>query len=299
MSYTTGLVNQRSYPKLEVLRNFNPTMPVGYTHAARVRPGLTILSGQAMILIPTGTYAGMWDLAFAGAGTSTTTIGGIIYNGSSWTATNSPGYNVYGVGGATTAGLVANMVYFALDDSNNYDAIASQLADDSPVTGEVVGYAAAGQFLLETPWYDNATVNNNATFLPGVTSLAVSSVIPGNLMAFNPTSSGTVTTTGYSSGTSPVVGRVDRGERNIFGGVSGLTGTSVPLPWTNPDNSGLSQAQKMNIGSIYPPTNSNVVNGLAGGGSGTLFPVTPNTSYYFAGNVLAFTTGFVPQLHSA
>lgn len=50
MGYRYGLINERPFARLEVLRGYDPTTPGTFTQTAPVKDGVTILSGQAIVL---------------------------------------------------------------------------------------------------------------------------------------------------------------------------------------------------------------------------------------------------------
>jgi len=130
MGFNSGTVNRRTKPKLEVLRNFAPTLPEGYTHSAKVKDGVTVLSGQAMIL----NTDGEWELADAN----------------------------------TSAHLTAE-IFIALDDGVAYDALAvsgEPTLNGEDEKGTVVGYSTAGQYEFESAYYDTpGTYVAGTTFL--------------------------------------------------------------------------------------------------------------------------------------
>jgi hypothetical protein len=122
-SYNYGLVNQRTKPEMEVVRNFNPTFPEGNTYAARA--AVSIKSGQAMVL----NANGMWILADGDDVTHRTKeIFFALHDSDASSA-----------GGARYDALGASL---GKDGSN---AVAGQ--------GEVVGYSCMGQYRLRTGYY--------------------------------------------------------------------------------------------------------------------------------------------------
>ena len=109
---------KRDFPRLEVLRGFDPNEPRTQTAAYRVKSGQTILSG--MVVTPT------WNAADN------------VYE---WTV---------GMESATAP------VYFALQDSADADVLEA---------GNLVGLSCAGQFELQTAFYDVDGVYNEGILL--------------------------------------------------------------------------------------------------------------------------------------
>ena len=209
MGFNSGIVNQRTYPELEVIRNYNPTFPEGFTHTARVASGTTILSGQLIVL----NSSGEWELA----------------------SNISPSGNLY-----STPTLE---VFVALKDGVSYDALAVAGADYdasqgvlgpngagfsdtdtsstggtfmSPTGGVVVGYSTQGQYLLQSAFFDTT----GKTYTPGTTFLTVSDTNKGNIM---PATVNTVH--------NPIIGRVDRVKNTLDGINSNVPSGTYVLTW--------------------------------------------------------------------
>jgi hypothetical protein len=208
-------VNRRTKPELEVLRNFNPTFPEGFTHTARAKAGTVILSGQLIVL----NSDGEWEVA----------------------ANNTGGDNVYD--------NPTLEIFIALKDSVSYDAMAFAGADYnaaqgalgpngagfsdvvstgptvftakdtgtfmSPTGGAVVGYSTQGQYLFQSAYFDTGT------YTPGKTFLTVSSSVDGNIMP----------ATAINTSKQPIIGRVDRKVHNLNGVNSNVPASTNVLTW--------------------------------------------------------------------
>lgn len=148
-SYTFGLVNQRTKPEMEVVRNFNPTFPEGYTYAARA--AVSIKSGQAIVL----NANGMWILADTG-----TYAGAEIYFALKDSDASSLGGAAYDALGA------------ALGKDGSY-AVAGQ--------GEVVGYSCMGQYVLRTGYFATTGSPNTGDYLTVGTSGGAGSLLKTTL----------------------------------------------------------------------------------------------------------------------
>lgn len=133
MSYTYGLVNQRTKPEMEVLRNFNPTFPEGYTYAARA--AVSIKSGQAIALDSNGRWVlansavhALSEIFFALKDSDASSLGGAAY-----------------------------------------DALGAALGKDPTLTdvgqGEVVGYSCMGQYVLRVGYFSTAGSPTTGDFL--------------------------------------------------------------------------------------------------------------------------------------
>lgn len=111
---------KRDFPRLEVLRGFDPNEPRTQTAAYRVKSGETILSG--MVITP------RWN------------AGDSVYE---W---------------AVGIGAVSDYypIYFALQDSTDEDVLEA---------GNLVGLSCAGQFELQTAFYDPADTYNEGSLL--------------------------------------------------------------------------------------------------------------------------------------
>jgi hypothetical protein len=216
MGFNSGTVNQRTLPKLEVLRNFNPTFPEGFTHSARAKSGVTIYSGQLIVL----NASGEWELA------SMYSSAHYLYN------------------------YPLSEVYVALDDSLSYDALAlaggsmQELGPNgvgydrditqstaggtftTPTGGAVVGYSTMGQYEFQSAYFVHDTTPSGE-FIPGLTRIGVSAAAagdmtgPGYAIALTP---GTINQ-------GPVIGVVSRPVKTLNGINSNVpTGTHV-LTW--------------------------------------------------------------------
>lgn len=175
MSYTYGLVNQRTLPEMEVLRNYNPTSPEGYTHAARAKD--SIKSGQAMVLDDNGN----WVLADADEPTH---LGKEIFFALKDSDASSLGQAAFDAFGAALG---------------KADAIAGQ--------GEVVGYSSMGQYVLRHGWFTGVptdgeflTISSTPGSLAATTAgsgLPIVGRMQGNVLTINDTatSPGTVLNT--------------------------------------------------------------------------------------------------------
>lgn len=153
-SYVFGLVNQRTKPEMEVLRNFNPTFPEGYTYAARA--AVSIKSGQAIAL----NRYGLWVLADSDVHTTEE----IFFALKDSDATSN--------GGAQMDALAA-----ALGKDGSY-AVDGQ--------GEVVGYSCMGQYVLRTGYFSESGAPTTGDFLTIGTGAAVGCVVKGALGSGKP-----------------------------------------------------------------------------------------------------------------
>lgn len=145
MSYTYGLVNQRTKPEMEVLRNFNPTFPEGYTYAARA--AVVIKSGQAMALDSNGR----WVLADS----ASHKLNEIFFALKDSDASS--------LGGAA------------------YDALAASLGKNETASqGEVVGYSCMGQYVLRVGYFSTADSPTTGDFLTIGTGGTAGSVVKTN-----------------------------------------------------------------------------------------------------------------------
>ncbi len=170
MSYRIGLVNQRTYARLEVLRGAEFTVPSSLTHTAQVKDGQTILSGQLIVI----DDAGGWRLA-----------------------------------DADTDGTGNKRIYIALQDSTDEDVIEAEGLTGYDVAGdfefESAFFEPGGTYSYEgaTP----LTLSTTAGAIAPTTYAAgtAAKVIIGRISRPSPRTLGTGTATHQVDATAPAV----------------------------------------------------------------------------------------------
>lgn len=121
-----GTHNQRVKPRLEVLRGFDPTQPNTLTHTAPVHTGVTIKSGQAIVLVADDDHP------------------------------SEPGRDSWTLADSDTVAHRTMDIYIALQDSDDEDILGAD---------GLTGYNTAGEFEFESGYFDAGTYNTGATFL--------------------------------------------------------------------------------------------------------------------------------------
>jgi AraC-like DNA-binding protein len=148
------VTEQRTAPRLNVLRGYTGNEPFSRTFSAPVTSGVTILSGQLISLSPSGTW-------------------------------------VLGV-------LAGKEPFIAFADSVDTDVQSS---------GLLLGLSCAGQFEIETPWFDNSVAYVESSFLVAATGgSSVSNTSPG-------TAALGAITLGVASANADVIGYATNGGR--------------------------------------------------------------------------------------
>ncbi len=121
-----GLANKRTYARMEVPRGFDPTQPNTFTHTAPVKTGVTILSGQAIVLEADDAHP------------------------------TDPGRLSWALADADNSAHLLSAIFLALQDSNDEDV---READG------LTGYDTAGQFEVETAFYTGTPFTAGTTLL--------------------------------------------------------------------------------------------------------------------------------------
>ena len=121
-----GTQNQRVKPRLEVLRGFDPTQPNTLTHTAPVHTGVTIKSGQAIVLVADDDHP------------------------------SDPGRDSWTLADYDTSAHRTADIYIALQDSADEDVVGAD---------GLTGYNTAGEFEFESGYFDSASYATGQTLL--------------------------------------------------------------------------------------------------------------------------------------
>jgi len=123
---TFGTHNKRTHARMEVPRGFDPTLPNTFTHTAPVKTGVTIKSGQAIVLEADDSHP------------------------------THPGRLAWALADADVAAHVVGDIFMAFQDSTDEDVLE---------TDGLTGYNTAGQFELETAFFVAGTYTAGTTNL--------------------------------------------------------------------------------------------------------------------------------------
>lgn len=175
-AFRFGIHNQRSHARLEVLRGFDPTQPTTFTQTAPVKTGVTILSGQAIVLEADDAHP------------------------------TNPGQLAWALADHDVVAHRTAAIFIAQQDSAD---------EDIGEAGGLTGFDTAGQFEFESAFYVAGTYTPGTTYLSisttagslGVGTVGSGVAIVGRITRTSPKVVGNVTNSNVPAGSSVIVWR--------------------------------------------------------------------------------------------